>query len=111
MFALMPLSPEKSKQLIKQSLYLYRKTLTNDQLQGILTKHTANNPLYVRLFCEELRLHGLYGMAGEGVDLKIKQLPGNVWSMLLLSSVVSFPNHVLDFTISVILVQRTSLSF
>jgi len=54
MFALMPLRMEQSTKLIESSLKLYRKTLTQDQMQGVLAKHKSDNPLYLRLFCEVL---------------------------------------------------------
>ena len=65
MFALMPLDSSKSTQLIQSSLFLYRKTLTTDQMQGVLSKHMSDNALYVRLFCEVRRRQVFLVLGGD----------------------------------------------
>ena len=52
----------------------YRKHLTREQLEMVAAKSDSVSPLYLRIICEELRLHGEYGFSGELVDKKINEL-------------------------------------
>ena len=60
--------------LVVYNITHYRKHLTKEQLELVAAKSDAVHPLYLRIICEELRLHGEYGYSGELVDKKINEL-------------------------------------
>ena len=49
----------------------------------ILDKADSTKPLWVHVFCEEMRLHGQFGVAGEAVTAKIIELPGTLEGLLI----------------------------
>ncbi|MDP2767729.1 MAG: DUF4062 domain-containing protein [Candidatus Methanoperedens sp.] len=73
-----PLAPEDRRQIIRQTLWDYRKRLDErpekDQMGLLLSKGESNNPLYLIVACEELRVFGEF----ERVTERIKSLPGDV---------------------------------
>ena len=56
--------------LVKNYLIKYNKMLDKKQMNLMLTKKSAVNPLWLTVACEELRVHGNFRTVGD----KIKQL-------------------------------------
>eukprot|EP00753_Platysulcus_tardus_P011971 PLAT3327.5.p1 GENE.PLAT3327.5~~PLAT3327.5.p1 ORF type:complete len:1805 (+),score=909.40 PLAT3327.5:47-5416(+) len=73
-----PLPPTEGACIVSQLLHYYSKRLTEEQIELLLAKEDAARPLFLLICCEELRFHGMYGVAGEGVDDKIRDLPATV---------------------------------
>lgn len=73
-----PLELEDQKQIIRKTLWDYRKRLDEipekDQMGLLLSKGESDNPLYLIVACEELRVFGEF----ERVTERIKSLPGDV---------------------------------
>lgn len=71
-----PLSDDERRSLVRQTLWEYRKQLDerpgNDQMGRLLAKAESDNPLYLIVACEELRLFGEF----ERVTSRVEQLPG-----------------------------------
>ena len=55
--------------LVRQTLALHRKKLDesafNNEMRALIGKQDAGNPLYLRLACQELRLHGVFDRLGD----------------------------------------------
>jgi WD40 repeat protein len=73
-----PLESEDKKQIIRQTLWDYRKRLDerpkNDQMGLLLCKSESDNPLYIIVACEELRVFGEF----EKVTERIASLPEDI---------------------------------
>lgn len=80
------LSKYDSGKIAKNKLAQYRKSLNeskeDNQMDLLLKKHNSNNPLYLDIACEELRLYGNH----IGVSYMISKLPDSI--PLLLDSVI-----------------------
>ncbi|MEK6323893.1 MAG: DUF4062 domain-containing protein [Acidobacteriota bacterium] len=76
------LSDDERRALVRQTLWDYRKRLDertgNDQMGRLLSKAEADNPLYLVVACEELRLFGEF----ERVTARIDGLPENTERLL-----------------------------
>ncbi|MCX9011172.1 MAG: DUF4062 domain-containing protein [Candidatus Methanoperedens sp.] len=73
-----PLGEEDRKQIVRQTLWDYRKQLDetpeNDQMKLLLKKIESDNPLYLAVACEELRVFGKF----EWINERIASLPGDI---------------------------------
>jgi len=73
-----PLASKNRKEIVRQTLWDYRKRLDerldNDQMGRLLKKDEADNPLYLIVACEELRVFGEF----ERVTNRITSLPDNI---------------------------------
>eukprot|EP00753_Platysulcus_tardus_P014507 PLAT4384.1.p1 GENE.PLAT4384.1~~PLAT4384.1.p1 ORF type:complete len:2093 (+),score=763.88 PLAT4384.1:756-6281(+) len=69
------LEVEVRRQILTSALAQYSKKLTPDQMAVAMGKSGSSRPLYLLMICEELRFHGQYGIDGEGVTNKIRELP------------------------------------
>jgi len=73
-----PLAPEDRRQIIRQTLWDYRKRLDErpekNQMELLLSKSESDNPLYLVVACEELRVFGEF----EKVTERITSLPNDV---------------------------------
>ncbi len=73
-----PMEPENRKQIIRQTLWDYRKRLDErpekDQMGLLLSKGESDNPLYLIVACEELRVFGGF----EQLTERIKSLPSDM---------------------------------
>jgi telomerase protein component 1 len=78
-----PLTQGEKETIVQQQLSEYRKKLTREQLRLLLDKKESSKPLFLLTACEELRLQAQYGSAGQGVDDKIRELPGEVPALLV----------------------------
>lgn len=76
------LTMSERRAIVVQHLATYRKRVTEQQLEAILSKTDSHKPLYLLTCCEELRLQAQYGETGAGVDDKIAELPGEVPALL-----------------------------
>ena len=69
-------------EMVRRTLAKHRKALDespfNNQMKLLLTKKEANNPLYLHLACEELRVFGVY----EEVTFFLKKLPTTLSNLL-----------------------------
>ena len=69
-------------EMVRQSLEKHRKALDespfNNQMKLLLSKREANNPLYLHLACEELRVFGVF----EQVTAFLKKMPPALSNLL-----------------------------
>ena len=69
-------------EMVRQSLVKHRKALDespfNNQMKLLLSKREANNPLYLHLACEELRVFGIF----EQVTAFLKKMPPALSNLL-----------------------------
>lgn len=69
-------------EMVRQSLLRHRKALDespfNNQMKLLLSKREANNPLYLHLACEELRVFGIF----EQVTSFLKKMPPALSNLL-----------------------------
>lgn len=69
-------------EMVRQSLVKHRKALDespfNNQMKLLLSKREANNPLYLHLACEELRVFGVF----EQVTAFLKKMPPALSNLL-----------------------------
>ena len=69
-------------EMVRRTLAKHRKTLDespfNNQMKLLLTKKEANNPLYLHLACEELRVFGVF----EEVTVFLKKMPTTISTLL-----------------------------
>ena len=69
-------------EMVRQSLLKHRKSLDespfNNQMKLLLSKREANNPLYLHLACEELRVFGVF----EQVTTFLKKMPPALSNLL-----------------------------
>ncbi len=69
-------------EMVRRTLAKHRKKLDesafNNQMKLLLTKKEANNPLFLHLACEELRVFGVY----EEVTVFLKKLPTTISNLL-----------------------------
>lgn len=77
-----PLTNDERKEIVRQMLWTYRKRLDersdNDQIGALLSKVDSDNPLYLRVACEEMRVFGDF----ERVTERIESLPDRVPALL-----------------------------
>jgi len=73
-----PLADEDRQRIVRETLWDYRKRLDerpgHDQMGGLLRKRESNNPLYLVVACEELRVFGEF----ERVSNRIERFPEDV---------------------------------
>ncbi len=67
-----PLQPEERKQLIKEYLALFTKALNPAQTERIASAAQCQNPLFLRVLLDELRLFGMHERLGDQIDLYLK---------------------------------------
>jgi tetratricopeptide (TPR) repeat protein len=67
MFTIEPLSGDECRELVSSYLARYRKNLSSEQLERIVSHARARNPLYLRVLLEELRVFGSH----EELDARI----------------------------------------
>ncbi|KAE8634019.1 hypothetical protein XENTR_v10002173 [Xenopus tropicalis] len=72
------LSPQSAKELAVMYLSRYSKTLSPEQLSLLLQNTCSQNPLWLSLACEELRVFGVF----ETVTQKITGFPNNLQGLL-----------------------------
>lgn len=72
------LQPDEQRTIVGATLGEYGKKLTGDQMDMLLQKREASEPLYLIIACEELRLQAQYGINGTGVATKIAELAEDV---------------------------------
>ena len=69
-------------EMVRRKLAKHRKALEespfNNQMKLLLTKKEANNPLYLHLACEELRVFGVF----EEVTAFLKKMPPSILNLL-----------------------------
>jgi tetratricopeptide (TPR) repeat protein len=68
------LSADNCKKIIKKTLDEYRKTLTEKQIETILSRADAVKPLYLKVACEELRVFPSF----ELINSRITRLPNTI---------------------------------
>ncbi|XP_070560675.1 TPR repeat-containing protein DDB_G0287407-like [Ptychodera flava] len=73
-----PLDMESRKEIVKEMLGQYNKKLDAQQYQVLLAKESSQNPLWLSIACEELRVHGDY----ESVTEKIESLADGLLELL-----------------------------
>ncbi|XP_069475429.1 nephrocystin-3-like [Ambystoma mexicanum] len=78
-----PLSEESAGSLAVTYLARFNKRLSPDQLELLMLKHSSQNPLWLTLACEELRVFGVF----ERVTQHIEGFPDSLQG--LLSNIVS----------------------
>ena len=76
------LHTEERSNLVVARLGMYRKKLTEPQMDILLSKAGSGSPLYLLTCCEELRLQAQYGIQGEGVETMIQNLPHTTEGLL-----------------------------
>eukprot|EP01125_Pyxidicula_operculata_P019749 TRINITY_DN7182_c0_g1_i1.p1 TRINITY_DN7182_c0_g1~~TRINITY_DN7182_c0_g1_i1.p1 ORF type:complete len:1565 (+),score=417.22 TRINITY_DN7182_c0_g1_i1:40-4734(+) len=54
------LTTDEQEEIVKQTLWQYRKKLEKEQMRQLLLKADANKPLYLIVACEELRVFGVF---------------------------------------------------
>jgi len=72
-----PLDMDSRKEIVSNILKMYNKRLDPEQLDILIAKDGASNPLWLTLACEELRVHGTF----ENVTEKIEGLPNDLISL------------------------------
>ena len=72
------LTDEDRNEIISQTLGKYQKKLTNNQNQLLLSKKGTDNPLFLTMACEELRIFGDF----DRLEQKIKDIADDVPSFL-----------------------------
>ncbi|CAH1783140.1 unnamed protein product, partial [Owenia fusiformis] len=76
MMNLTPLDMESRTDIIKDMLGKYNKSLDKQQMQTLLSKESSQNPLWLSLACEELRVFGNFRM----ISQKIEEMKDGLWS-------------------------------
>ena len=67
-----PLQPEERKQLIKEYLALFTKTLGKDNTERIASSEKCQNPLFLRVLLDELRQFGMHEGLGDQIKKYLK---------------------------------------
>ena len=107
-FSLPLLDQMEQNQLVTNTLVEYRKPLSTNQMNTLLEKRDANNPLYLVLASEELRLYGKY----ISLNQKIKTLPETVkelFSMVLRRLEEDYGTQLVKSSMSLIACSRNGL--
>lgn len=82
MVVLLGMPEEERKQLVRVTLFEYRKVLeekaSNNQMRTLMRKSGSCKPLWLTIACEELRMFGVY----ELLAAKLKSLPAKVPALL-----------------------------
>jgi telomerase protein component 1 len=80
--SLPPLPEKEQKELVRQTLWDYRKRLdelsSNNQMRSVIKKTDGQKPLFLMIACEELRVFGVF----EKVNDRIKQMSSTVPKLL-----------------------------
>jgi tetratricopeptide (TPR) repeat protein len=73
-----PLQPDERKQLIKEYLALFTKALDMNQTERIASAGQCQNPLFLRVLLDELRLYGRHEQLSERIEacLAAPSIPG-----------------------------------
>ncbi|MCJ7664201.1 MAG: NACHT domain-containing protein, partial [Desulfobacterales bacterium] len=67
-----PLQPEERKRLIKDYLALFTKMLDKEHTERIAGAEQCQNPLFLRVLLDELRLFGIHARLGDQIELYLK---------------------------------------
>ena len=62
--------------IVKNYLGKYNKKLDDQQMNWVLTKKSAVNPLWLTVACEELRVHGNFRTIGNKINQLADDLNG-----------------------------------
>lgn len=73
-----PITKEAAELIVTHSLNKFNKKLDSDQLSLIVSRPCANNPLWLKILSEELRIFGDF----RTLDMKIDQISDSVESLL-----------------------------
>ena len=99
-------------EMVRQSLLKHRKALDespfNNQMKLLLSKREANNPLYLHLACEELRVFGIF----EQVTAYLKKIPpalSNLLQDILLRLEMEHDPDLLSTSLSLLSLVRNGL--
>ncbi|CAH1785090.1 unnamed protein product [Owenia fusiformis] len=68
MFDLEPLDMESRKQIVEEMLGKYNKALDTSQMDSLLSKTSSDNPLWLSLACEELRVFGNFRKVSDKIN-------------------------------------------
>ncbi|ELR16687.1 NACHT domain containing protein [Acanthamoeba castellanii str. Neff] len=70
-----PLDLDERKEIVRKTLWEYRKKLDDRQMKRLLSKKDAYKPLYLIVACEELRVFGVYELVSERIDSMADTVP------------------------------------
>jgi len=56
------------KQIVTELLGKYNKTLDDDQMTSLLSKSSSENPLWLSIACEELRVFGRFREVSDKIN-------------------------------------------
>jgi telomerase protein component 1 len=70
------LSKENCQEIVSQTLARYKKKFTGHQLETILSKSGAVNPLYLTIVCEEFRVFGDFSKLDQKLNQLAQDVPG-----------------------------------
>ncbi|XP_071485074.1 telomerase protein component 1-like [Diadema antillarum] len=74
----MPLDMKARQQIVTEMLGKYNKKLDEDQMVSLLAKESSQNPLWLSIACEELRVFGLF----DRINDKINSLADGLFELL-----------------------------
>ncbi|XP_077981357.1 telomerase protein component 1-like [Glandiceps talaboti] len=63
-----PLDMQSRREIVTQILGSYNKRLDEEQMTNLLSKDSSQNPLWLAIACEELRVYGVFHMMNEKID-------------------------------------------
>ena len=110
-FVLQPLDAEKRRQLATGYLWLYRKKLTETQIERIVTDKQSENTLVLKTLLDELINYGVFEKLDERIDYYL--LPDTIedfYQALLQSYEEDFGKDFVKQILSLIAVSRNGLS-
>jgi hypothetical protein len=70
-----PLDLDERKEIVRKTLWEYRKKLDDRQMKRLLSKKDAYKPLYLIVACEELRVFGVYELVSERIASMAETVP------------------------------------
>ena len=110
-FVLKPLDLEKRRQLVTEYLWLYRKKLTEAQIERIVTDKQSENTLVLKTLLDELINYGVFEKLDERIEYYL--LPDTIedfYQALLQSFEYDFGKDFVKQILSLIAVSRNGLS-
>jgi len=110
-FILQPLDAEKRRQLVTEYLWLYRKKLTEAQIEHIVTDKQSENTHVLKTLLDELINYGVFEKLDERIDYYL--LPDTIedfYQALLQSYEDDFGKDFVKQILSLIAVSRNGLS-
>ena len=110
-FVLQPLDVERRRQLVTEYLWLYRKKLTEAQIERIVTDKQSENTLVLKTLLDELINYGVFEKLDERIEYYI--LPDTIedfYQALLQSYEDDFGKDFVKQILSLIAVSRNGLS-